>query len=670
MVKGILKTIYVALKGTIISGSRCAVIISISVCLGNITTVLGQDNTKIIHDIPATAEGEQLGQSVAGLGDVNGDGLSDFVIGAHSATNPAGKVSAGCARVYSGSDGSVIHTFWGDNTDDRLGFSVSGTGDVDGDGVPDVVVGIPWSDTNGVDAGAVRVFSGKDGTLVREFLGNRSYQHFGISVAGAGDLNKDQLQEIVVGAPGASDGVLSNTGAVIVFSVKEGKELWTKYGSQSDEGLGEAVAGAGDVNKDGHDDVIAGTPQSNDKGYGSGSATVFSGQDGKILNRSTGSHEYERFDNSVAGMGDLNGDGYDDFAVGAPGAARNGEDEVGSVTVFSGATFGILATLYGNNPFENFGWSLASAGDMNGDSVGDIIVGIGTPQGEARIFSGSNRALLYSLPGRTNSDDRFGFSIGGAGDVNGDGYADVIIGAPQSNTAGDWSGRAVVIGDSCPDDSAKAEPGMCGCGMADTDTDKDGTLDCNDRCSSDANKIEPGQCGCGVADADTDKDGTADCNDRCSSDANKIEPGQCGCGVADADTDKDGTADCNDLCPNDPSKIDGCDGTGIDDATPTPAPTPTATPNLLPAPKVKAGRGSVQIWVVQKFNSKDRVTFSITGPKSRKVRGKRVAGSKKGTTKFQANLSKLPKGTYQASWEVLWLGTTLQRSSPTTFRVK
>jgi len=78
----------------------------------------------------------------------------------------------------------------------------------------------------------------------------------------------------------------------------------------------------------------------------------------------------------------------------------------------------------------------------------------------------------------------------------------------------------------------------------------------------------------------------------------------------------------------------------------------------------------VQVWVVGKFNPKDRISFSIAGPKSRKARGKRVAGSKKGIVRFQASFSKLPKGTYQASWEVLWLGTTLQQSSPKTFKVK
>jgi hypothetical protein len=108
--------------------------------------------------------------------------------------------------------------------------------------------------------------------------------------------------------------------------------------------------------------------------------------------------------------------------------------------------------------------------------------------------------------------------------------------------------------DNCPNDPNKLDPGQCGCGVADTDTDMDGTADCNDNCPNDPNKVNPGDCGCGEAETDTDMDGTADCSDNCPNDPNKTEPGQCGCGEVETDTDMDGTADCNDNCPNDPNK--------------------------------------------------------------------------------------------------------------------
>lgn len=120
--------------------------------------------------------------------------------------------------------------------------------------------------------------------------------------------------------------------------------------------------------------------------------------------------------------------------------------------------------------------------------------------------------------------------------------------------------------DLCPDDPNKTAPGICGCGVPDTDTDGDGAADCIDDCPDDSGKILPGACGCGMPDIDTDNDGTADCNDGCPEDAGKTAPGVCGCGVADTDTDGDGTMDCNDGCPDDPGKIaPGVCGCGIPD---------------------------------------------------------------------------------------------------------
>ncbi|MEA1946583.1 MAG: CFI-box-CTERM domain-containing protein [Thermodesulfobacteriota bacterium] len=107
-------------------------------------------------------------------------------------------------------------------------------------------------------------------------------------------------------------------------------------------------------------------------------------------------------------------------------------------------------------------------------------------------------------------------------------------------------GHGLVNLDECPNDPDKTEPGICGCGVPDIDTDSDGTLDCNDNCPNDPNKIEPGICGCGESDIDTDSDGTLDCNDNCPSDPNKIGPGICGCGVADTDSDGDKILDCLD----------------------------------------------------------------------------------------------------------------------------
>ena len=154
-------------------------------------------------------------------------------------------------------------------------------------------------------------------------------------------------------------------------------------------------------------------------------------------------------------------------------------------------------------------------------------------------------------------------------------------GIPDTDSDGDGTFDCV---DDCPNDPGKTDPGTCGCGVPDVDTDTDGTFDCNDNCPNDPNKTEPGVCGCGIPDTDSDGDGILDCNDDCDNsidtdgdglsdcddlcpnDPNKTQPGTCGCGVADTDTDLDGTLDCNDDCPNDPNKTQpGTCGCGIPD---------------------------------------------------------------------------------------------------------
>ena len=168
-------------------------------------------------------------------------------------------------------------------------------------------------------------------------------------------------------------------------------------------------------------------------------------------------------------------------------------------------------------------------------------------------------------------------------------------GVPDTDSDGDGTFDCV---DDCPNDPGKTDPGTCGCGVADVDTDSDGTFDCNDNCPNDPNKIDHGVCGCGIPDTDSDGDGILDCNDDCDNsidtdgdglsdcddlcpnDSNKTQPGTCGCGVADTDTDLDGTLDCNDDCPNDSNKTQpGTCGCGIPDTDTDLDGTPDCTDN-------------------------------------------------------------------------------------------
>lgn len=138
-------------------------------------------------------------------------------------------------------------------------------------------------------------------------------------------------------------------------------------------------------------------------------------------------------------------------------------------------------------------------------------------------------------------------------------------GIPDTDSDSDGTPDCI---DNCPTDPNKTQAGICGCGITDIDSDSDGTPNCNDGCPSDSNKIQPGICGCGIADTDTDSDGTPNCNDNCPTDPNKTSAGLCGCGVSETDTDLDGTLDCLDACPTDPAKtqpgICGCGNTDID----------------------------------------------------------------------------------------------------------
>ncbi|TAH35267.1 MAG: hypothetical protein EYC70_13620 [Planctomycetota bacterium] len=280
--------------------------------------------------------GSSLGVSVSGAGDVNGDGFDDLIVGADHA-DVGGHWSAGSAFLYSGATGALLLRIDGEETDDELGHSVSGAGDVDGDGLDDVIVGAAHTDPGGVTwAGSAFVYSGGTGALLYRLDGNvASGLLFGESVSGAGDVNGDGYDDVVVGAR-FTPGVLPQVGAAFIYSGVSGALLYRLDGSDPFGWFGDSVSGAGDVNGDGFDDVIVGATWNSPAGRTrAGAAFIYSGATGAFLRRFDGQESYAYLGNSVSGVGDVDGDGLDDVIAGAHGADPGGRDDAGTALIYA-----------------------------------------------------------------------------------------------------------------------------------------------------------------------------------------------------------------------------------------------------------------------------------------------------------------------------------------------
>jgi hypothetical protein len=384
---------------------------------------------------------DRFGLSVSGAGDVNNDGFDDLIVGALDEDKNG--VNTGSARVFSGADGSILYAFEG-NAGGAFGASVSDAGDVNNDGFDDIIVGAPVDFINGFLSCSARVFSGADGSILFTFIGDSPTDVFGWSVSGAGDVNNDGFDDIIVGAYD-DDNNGPNSGTARVFSGANGSILFTFDGDAISDNFGWSVSGAGDVNNDGFDDLIVGAPLDDNNGEDSGSARVFSGADGSILYTFSGYSTDDQFGYSVSGAGDVNNDGFDDLIVGAFREDGSNGMNAGSARVFSGATGDILYSFDGDSSGAQFGASVSGAGDVNNDGFSDIIVGApNSTLGSASVFSGSDGSILSTFTGDSQGD-LFGVSVSAAGDVNNDGFADFIVGAPFDDNNGTASGAAFLI---------------------------------------------------------------------------------------------------------------------------------------------------------------------------------------------------------------------------------
>ncbi len=344
---------------------------------GQVQAISGKTGA-LLHTWTSTSVGEYLGWAVSPAGDYNHDGVKDVALSAFGAS-PNGEV-----RVYSGSTGALIHTIVG-GTGEAIGRALAG-GDLNGDGWGDVVIGVASA------TGEVRVCTGTTLTgILFSWSGAAVGDMFGRSVAIAGDLDGDGYPDVVVGAPGNDTNGL-DAGMVRAFSGRTGTTpvTWTWFGDDLIDGLGDSVAGAGDVDGDGFGDVIAGAPYYEAGGHYPGLARVYSGRTGATIRTLYGDPAWNYFGSAVAGVGDLDGDGKAEVAVSAP-AGYSGPMTYGAVRVFSGASGAPLYTIFGDT-YDSFGFGIAMAcpGDLNGDGKGDLMVG---SNGDA-VYSGSAHTFL------------------------------------------------------------------------------------------------------------------------------------------------------------------------------------------------------------------------------------------------------------------------------------
>jgi len=394
----------------------------------------------------------RAGQRVNIAGDINGDGIGDLIIGAFAAT-PHGSYSGSSYVVFGSSagfasniqlstlDGSTGFRLDGVKANDRAGVSVSGAGDVNGDGIDDLVIGASGADPNGNYSGS-------------------SYVVFGKTSAFASSMDLGALD----GSTGFRlDGVAAN------------------------DLSGYSVAGAGDINGDGIDDLVIGAV-GNPNGTSSGNAFIVFGKtdafasslnlstlDGSTGFRLDGVAAYDYAGRFPSGTGDINGDGIGDLIIGAFGADPNGAYSGSSYVVFGKtdafASSMDLSALDGSTGFrldgvaayDFSGHSVSGAGDINGDGIDDLIIGAyraspnGNYSGSSYVVFGKTTAFtssmdLSTLDGHTGfrldgvaAGDFAGYSLGGLGDINGDGIDDLIIGADGASPNGSYSGSSYVV---------------------------------------------------------------------------------------------------------------------------------------------------------------------------------------------------------------------------------
>jgi Tetratricopeptide repeat/FG-GAP-like repeat/FG-GAP repeat len=382
---------------------------------------------KILREWDGEAANGQFGWIGRKIGDVDGDGVSDIVTTAPTLNDNAGRI-----YVYSTKTGKLLWKADG-ASGDQLGSGLEGAGDTNGDGIPDVIASSPVS-------GYARIYSGRDGRVLLTLKAEEGGKHqFGEHVAGVGDVNHDRFGDVIVGAPEHSEG------RAYVYSGKDGRLLLTLHGERAGDKFGNAVAGSSSRK---HVFLIVGAPKAGPRK--TGRVYVYDGLSQKpafiIDSDETGA--------ALGGMflsipGDLDADGVPDiYASDWQNNARG--PSTGRVYVHSGKDGHRLFVLTGETTGEGLGTSPSPAGDVDGDGHADLIVGAwqyareAISGGRAYLYSGKDGTLMKTFTCRVPGDT-FGFDAVTMGDVDGDGTVDFLISSAWSGVSGFHSGRVFLI---------------------------------------------------------------------------------------------------------------------------------------------------------------------------------------------------------------------------------
>ena len=438
--------------------------------VSNLGTFLFDATEDITINNPEPDASDRFGISVSSAGDVNGDGYQDVIVGCQACDGGGG--GSGSAFIYFGGpsmNGSANITINNPEPDasDLFGNFVSGAGDVNGDGYQDVIVGCEKCDSGGTDTGSAFIYYGgssMDSTFdVNLTSPEAGANRFGVSVSSAGDVNGDGYSDVIVGCYNCDSGGTNTGSAYIYFG---GSSMDTTFDvnltnpePDSDDKFGERVSSAGDVNGDGYSDVIVGCRICDGGGQGSafiyfGGSSMDSTFDVNLTNPEAGS---DQFGISVSSAGDVNGDGYDDVIVGCLNCDGGGTDTGSAFIYFGGSSMDATFDVNLTNPEpdnDDFGNYVSGTGDIDGDGYDDVIVGCpncdggGADSGSAFIYYGgssmdSTEDVSIHNP-EPDSGDNFGLPVSSAGDVNGDGIQDVIVGCNGCDGGGAGSGSAYI----------------------------------------------------------------------------------------------------------------------------------------------------------------------------------------------------------------------------------